>query len=282
MSTEASQPEVEVTPPQEQEEQPSQPVQQEAAPESTQDDDAAFAQGFHAAQGTDAPEPEAKPEEPSPEPQPEPAFTPEQVKEAIESVNALKQREAKLFGTIGALKQQIDALKAAPKPSQAAISLTQDKLKRLSAEFPEMAQMLAEDLSEALQGVSAPPAVAYEEIEQRINGRLEETSRAYETKLLTVMHPDWREVSAAPEFRGWVETLPEEDREQLANSWDATFIGSKLSAFKDWKSKTVQKQQTNQRRLETAVAPRGNPQKPPEPNPDEAFIQGFKQARGLS
>lgn len=252
--------------------------EQAAAPaDSKESADAAFEKGFNATQGIEEPEPE-----PQPEPAPQPAYDPEQVKELMEKVAALTQREAKVFGTMGALKQQIDALKAQPKPSQTALKLTADKFKRLSAEFPEMAQMFADDLNEALPGgaPSFDTAQIEQLVDQTVNSRLEQSSRAYEAKLLTVQHPDWKSVVASQEFAKWKETLPEDERKQLDDSWDAEFIGEKLRLHKDWKNKTVQQKQSNQRRLEAAITPRGSPQQPPAPSAEDAFIQGFKQARG--
>lgn len=266
--------------------------EQAAAPSQ---DDAAFEQGFNAAQGKEvtapAPVPEPAPE-PAPEPEPEPAppaepeFTTAQIKELVEKVSAMQQRESKVFGTIGALKQQLDQFKAQPQPSQAAIKLTAEKLKRLSAEFPEMAAMLSEDLNEALAGAPAAPALDPQQLQQQvqqiIDGRLTETSRTYEMKLLSLQHRDWQQVVQSPEFKTWKESLPEKDRTELDNSWEASFIGEKLTEFKDWKNKTVQTTQNRKARLEAAITPRGNPQSPPAPSAEDAFVSGFKQARGLA
>ena len=256
--------------PQEIQEQEPIEVQEPAPTEAVAEDDA-FQKGFNAAQGVDEPEPK-------PEPEPEPILTPEQARELLETVAALKQRDAKVFGTIGSLKQQLDAIKSQPTPQ--AVKLTADKLKRLSAEFPEMAQMLSEDLSEALQGGTIDPGQVSELVEQTVSSRLEQTSRSYEAKFLSIMHPDWKQVVASPEFEAWKQTLDEEERDQLLNSWDAQFIAEKISAHKDWKNKTVQNKQTNQRRLESAITPKGS-SAPPAPSPDDAFIQGFRQVRGI-
>jgi len=67
-------------------------VEQEAAPVS---DDAAFEHGFNAAQGVDDTPPEPPKEEP------EAAYTNDQVKDLMDTVAALKQRETKVFGAMG-------------------------------------------------------------------------------------------------------------------------------------------------------------------------------------
>ena len=126
----------------------SEAVEQAAAPEATADD-AAFQEGFDAARsGGELP------------PEPEPpkliaGFTEDQVKELLQKaaeVDQLKARESKMFGTLGSLKQAIDAVRNQPQAPQGGPVRISGALKRLSAEFPEMAALLSEDLNEALQG----------------------------------------------------------------------------------------------------------------------------------
>lgn len=256
-------------------------TEQAAAPS---DDDAAFERGFNDVEApapAEEPQPEPEPAaEPEPAPEPEFQLTPAQAKELYERSQKFEQQVSKAFGTIGALKQQIDQLKA--QPTQAAFKLTADKLKRLHAEFPEMAAMLSEDLNEAMAATPAvqTPAqnIPREDAEAKFNERLEQLSREKEQKILTVAHRDWPVVVQSPEFNAWKEKLPAEDREQLDNSWDAVFVADKISEFKDWKNKTVQTTQAKRTRLEAAITPRGNPQRPPAPSDDDAFVQGFNSA----
>lgn len=268
----------------EQVEQVAAPVEEPAAeaPEQKQqaDDDAAFEAGFNAAAGQ---EPE---EAPAVEPEPEPqeatfaGYKESEIKEMFEAVAALKQRESKIFGSMGALKQTIDSLRS--QTQSAPVKLTPDSLKRLSKEFPEIAQMLAEDLSEALpSGGAAAPVNVDDIVEQKVQTRLSEASRALETRLLSMQHRDWQQVVQSPEFTGWKETLPEEVKTELDNSWDATFIGEKLSEFKEWRTKSTQVKQTNKQRLAAAVAPtRGTATVRPAQTETDAFYAGFKAVRG--
>jgi hypothetical protein len=72
-----------------------------------------------------------------------------------------------------------------------------------------------------------------------------------------------------------------EDRDVLDNGWDAFSIGERLTAFKEWKSKAAQTKVSNQRRLEAAVTPRSTARSAPVVTEDDAFLQGFNQARGI-
>jgi hypothetical protein len=233
-------------------------------------EDAAFQAGFDSANGIEQPEPE-----PVPEPKLIAGYTEEQIKELVSTVEALKQRESKIFGSMGSLKQSIDSLKSTPQQSQA-LALSPDKFKRLSADYPELAALLAEDLN----GMSVAGQPNSDQFEQRLKTSVEETTKAFETKLLTVQHRDWKTVVASEDFVGWKETLPADEKEALDASWDAEFIGEKISAYKDWKAKASQSKQTNQKRLEAAITPKGNASGKPNLSETDAFLAGFKAVRG--
>jgi len=257
-------------------------VETAAAP----DDDAAFEAGFAEASGQ---EPEAKESEPEPEPEPEPTpepepqrffgYTEDEIKgmfAKVQEVDRLKEREAKIFGTLGSLKQAIEARREQP---TATAKITKESLKRLSAEFPEMAEMLSQDLSEI--AVGGQPAFDPTEVERIVESRVDRVTKAQEAKLLTEMHRDWETVVQEPEFATWKANLQEEDRQILDHGWDALKIGERLTAFKEWKSKAAQTKVSNQRRLEAAVTPRTTARSAPVMTEDDAFLQGFNQARGI-
>jgi len=250
-------------------------VEEVAVEEAAPQDDAAFEAGFAAANGDEV----IPPAEPEPEPEPPKMFgyTEDQFKalfEKAQEVDRLKEREAKIFGTLGSLKQAIEARREQP---TATAKFTKESLKRLYAEYPEMAEMLSQDLSEISIPQSAFDPTAVESI---VSKQVDQVGKTYETKLLTVMHPDWRNVVQTPEFDGWKETLAPKDREVLENGWDAISIGERITAFKEWKSKAAQKTVSNQRRLEAAVTPRTTARSAPVMTEDDAFLQGFNSARG--
>jgi hypothetical protein len=192
---------------------------------------------------------------------------------AQEAIDALKQRESKVFGTVGALKQQLDELKNRSTPT--APTITRDMLKKLGAEFPELADMLAEDLG-SLQ--SAPASVDPSAINEIVSTAMADTAKTYEKKLLTVMHPDWTKVVASDEFKVFRDTLPEAEREQLGSSWDALFIGEKLTAFKTWKAESESAKKQNTKRLAGSIPLQGTPGAAVTSDTD-AFLAGFKSAR---
>ena len=261
-------------------------VEQQTAEAPPQADDAAFLAGFKGVvEGTEeshegSEEPEAEPE---PEPEPErliAGYTETQLRDMlakISEVDRLKEREAKVFGTLGSLKQSLDSMRT-QQPTATVIS--KDKFKRLAAEFPEMAEMLAEDLS----GLALPQQQAGfdpSQFEAVLSERLEQVQRTQETKLLGMVHKDWRTVVQEPEFQTWKGSLAPEAQEVLNNGWDAELISEGLTAFKEWKTKATQTKVSKQARLETAVAPRSSARAAPVQTAEDAFYQGFKEARGI-
>lgn len=263
------------------------PVKQETTEASPQDD-ADFLAGFKGVvEGTDDADLTADLEpEPAPEPEPEPVkliagYTEEQLRDLLskaQEVDRLKASEAKLFGTLGSMKQAIDAMRTQQPTATAKYS--KEGFKRLSAEFPEMAEMLAEDLS----GFSLPQQQAgldISAVKSAINERIEVVKREQETKLLGVVHRDWRQVVQEPEFQTWKANLAPEAQEVLNNGWDAELIAEGLTAFKEWRTKAAQVKVSKQSRLEAAVAPRTTTRAAPVQTDEDAFMQGFKEARGI-
>lgn len=248
--------------------------EQGAAP-AEPSDDAAFQAGFDTARTGGEPEPEPEP------PKLIAGFTEEEVKNLLQKageVDRLKERESKVFGSLGALRQAVDALKAQPSPQAAAP--VNFALKRLSQEYPEMAESLMEDLKESLGGVGGqsfdPTAV-----DRIVSEKLESTSKNYELKLLSVMHPDWKTIPASPEFTQWKGTLAPDELQIVEDSWDAIAVGDTLSKFKAWKTQTSQAKQNRQSRLEAAATPtRGARTPTPSLTENDAFVAGWKSVRG--
>lgn len=251
----------------------SEAVEQVAAPEAEAADDA-FQAGFDTARSGGEPEPEPEP------PKLIAGFTEDQVKELLNKaaeVDKLKERESKLFGTLGSLKQSIDAIKSQPQAPQGSAVKLNGALKRLSAEFPEMAAMLSEDLNEALQGSAG--AGGYDNA--ALDSRLEQSSKAMELKLLSMAHRGWEKDVQTPEFAQWKGTLAPDELQIVNDSWDAVSVSAVLDKFKEWKGAATQTKQVRQSRLEAAITPRGNKAPTPSLSEDDAFIAGFKSARGV-
>ena len=261
-------------------------------------DDEAFAAGFSEARGDEppasepAPEPvqaEEQAEQPAVEAEPEPepqqnliaGMTEDQLRAAIlkaNEVDHLKSQLDKAFGKVGEVNRTLMQLQ-----QRSSVNLDKAKFKRLSEEFPEIAEMLASDLNDALGEVGGQsPAVDPEQFEKVVDERLIAMQQAQERRFLSRMHRDWESVVTSDEFKLWQQNvLPPEDAQVLATSWDSDFISDKLDEFKAWRSKATAAKENKQKRLEQAVTPRGDTREPPTAQTeDEAFLAAFKSARG--
>lgn len=211
--------------------------------------EAAFAAGFAADRGEEVvqaePMPEPEPEvqvEPESPPEPPKVFaglTEEQLTTALGRSSALQSTVDKMAGRIGQLMQQIDSLRTAPTVTAASQVALDLKLEKLSSQFPELAELLREDLQALrapapVEQPAAPAAAAFDQsaLEARIDEKLE-------VRVLTIMHPDWLEVARSPQFALWRDNvLGGEAGKQLMGSEDAGFISNKLTEYKRWRDAT--------------------------------------------
>jgi len=276
--------------------------------------DAEFEKGFHTERGEETPEPVVAPEpEVTPEPAvaatPElevkvepttPAFaglTEEQITTALARVSQQQATIDKLGGRIGHLIQQVEQLKSTPRTvaEQRSFDL---KLTRLTENFPELAEILREDLKdmgpgEAPAAAPAGPTFTAEDVDKIVTEKLtafqHQQERAMEVKVLGSAHPDWEQVIKTPQFAIWRDNVIADGKE-LMESENAAFISRKLTEFKDWAKATIvtapapaatAPAQSNRQRLANAVLPRTAAAQPAQgpATEEDAFMAAFKAER---
>ncbi len=275
--------------------------------------DAEFEKGFNAERGEvmeSAPEPTPEPEpatEPTPEPEakvePTPALaglTEEQITNALARVSQQQATIDKLGGRIGHLLQQVEQLKAVPRTTSEQRSFDL-KLTRLGEAFPELAELLREDLK-GIGDTPAAPAAAdqttftTEDVDRIVTEKLtsfqRQQERAMEVKVLGSAHPDWEQVIKTPQFAIWRDNVIKDGKE-LMESEDASFISRKLTEFKDWSKATIVTApapaaaahgQSSRQRLANAVLPRTSAAQPASgpATEEDAFMAAFKAERAKS
>lgn len=205
----------------------------------------------------------------------------------VGTVDELNGRIEKVFSKLGEFNRTIGELKQHAQ-SSSGVKLSADKLKRLSSEFPEMAQMIAEDLSEALQGAGGSQAPAFDpsQVDQLVSDRLsaveKKINEEMEKRWLKRQHRDWESVVQSDDFNLWKDNvLPKDEADQLNGSWDADYISEKLTDFKSWRDKAKQSKETKQKRLEAAIAPKGEAAGHGSAMDEEAAMAAaFKAVRG--
>jgi hypothetical protein len=199
-------------------------------------------------------------------------------------------------GKIGSIQQELKAIAARAADGQKS---AQVQLKRIKSEFPELGQMLEEDLNEATAAreVATPPDNAgdaapapqqqSEPADPFADPRVQQEIRTRERAIVDAVHPDWRELKATPEFSEWRNQLPQAARDLLASSWDANVLVDAFKDFKAWRDTraqqaTAQAEANKQRgkRLENAIpATKGAPTGINAVDDDAAFEAGFKAVR---
>lgn len=247
--------------------------------------------------GGSAPEPIAA-EEPAPD-APKPVLaglTEDQVAQALARVSQQQTTIDKLGGRLGQLMQTVEGLKTQPRTvaDQRSFDL---KLEKLGEAFPELAEMLREDLKGFVGGpaqASDQPAVqtfTADDVNKIVTEKLttfqQQQERGLEVRMLSTAHPEWQKTIQTPQFALWRDNVIE-DGKDLMESESAAFISLRLTQFKDWVKATSvapapqpTRQSNAQQRLANAVLPRGQDQgtTPGAVTEEDAFMAAFKSER---
>lgn len=209
-------------------------------------------------------------------------LTEEQVKQLLAKageVDDLKAQVRVVHGRFGELNSRIQHLN---KVGMSEEDLS--KAKSIATKYHEA--ILDGDMEKAnelyLQSMQLMPRQQVQQPQIDIGSALTEQTQKFEVKLLSMKHPDWRQQYQSSDFSLWMQTIPEADRQELGNSWDAAYISNKLDEFKSWRSKSTQSgQQTQkkQQRLVNAVTPQGTAHAVPNPVTEEEAMQAAIRAR---
>ncbi len=267
---------------------------QEQSPEDRAAEQAAFDASFESDDEPVAKKPEPAPEtitgpsaaeQPKAEKKPEPeAAQPAPSPKADDS--DVKAELRKLHGRIGALNDQLQqALKAKETDGKPAV-LTHTELKRLKAEFPEMAELLGADIADAMAGVKAT-AIDPDEIAKLVSrGVATEVAKVRED-FVNAEHANWKtdlwtgEPGASdrtPAYEAWRKTMTPEQANAIEASQSPAFVTRKLSEFYAWKDKASKAEAEKQNRLKAAVTPQGTARAGPQNlSDDEALMKGFAE-----
>ena len=199
-------------------------------------------------------------------------------------VDALEQElistRDRLFGRYGEVQRTLQEMKQAQAPSNGGAKLPAINLKRLSAEYPEIAEILAEDLSSAFPASTATEAPSIDDVMNAVDKRIE-------LRAMNAMRKDWRDVIKTDDFTLFKSQLPVAEQEQFEDSWDANYINDVITKYDAWKegatkqaSASTQKTTEKQNRLERAIQPRGTTTTNRSLSEEDEFEAGFKSVRG--
>lgn len=180
-------------------------------------------------------------------------MTEDELKEAISKAKRFDELEGRLtkthdtaFGRIGQMEQALKELQSRPAGQRPQIN--KDTFKSLTEYFGDdaLSEAFANDLSGIEFGGGNQSSGDYK---QDIKALKEEM----ETKLLTVVHKDWRTIAKSEEFGVWQNSLSPESRQTLNETWDGEKMIEAFDSFKDWRSRKADAEQKKQQRLEEAM-----------------------------
>jgi hypothetical protein len=200
--------------------------------------------------------------------------------EELETMTTAEIR--KLHGKFGDINRTLQELQKgnAAKPG---VRLAAAKLTRLQENFPELAEMLAEDLNDSAELGGSPSvdveALVNQQVDEKVKAAREEMEQRMQMNLLKIQHRDCFEIPKSDEWKVWLQTLPADEQEKIGDSWDADYLGSKLTEFKSWRDTKHQGSQQRKARLERAITPKGVAQavKPAVMTEEDGFAAAFKR-----
>lgn len=174
----------------------------------------------------------------------------------IEEVEQMTSAEIrKIHGKFGELNRALLELqKNGQTQQQAKVNFNGASFKRMQAEFPEIAEILAEDFNNF---GTADNTQSNEVIESRVAQVREELSKDMQKSLLLIQHKDAPQLLVSDDYKVWKQTLPDEERVKLDDSWDAMYIGEKLTEYKNWNAAKNSGTQERKERLQRAMTPKG-------------------------
>lgn len=212
-----------------------------------------------------------------------------QVKAILEKAAEFEKVEQRLYGKFGEFQKKLNAVQTAASSGQS-ISVTKEKLKRLSSDFPDLAELLADDLSDLLK--SPASGIDQEQVNtlvsEKLQSEIQRIEAENEKKLLTMAHRDWRQVRDSAEWDSWLNQLPADRQNEIRSSWSAVDLADAITEHKQWvkekadaEAKAAANAARRENKLANSVVPRGVPAAGPMKVPDSKGLDaGFKRVRG--
>lgn len=166
----------------------------------------------------------------------------------------------KLHGEIGNINRTLLTLQSAntaeTAPAEQAAALV---LKRLSTEYPELAQPLAEDISEAIQSAMAK-AGHTGDISSIVSAEVKQIRQADAIEALADEHPDYESVRETPAFKAWIATKDAAYQERFYTTWNPAIVSRNLTEFKTQQTAQSNTREKKHTRLAAAITPQGTNQ----------------------
>jgi hypothetical protein len=212
------------------------------------------------------------------------------VRAAAARTASYDQQFSKAFGTIGKLKELVNAFQAQT-PAGRRIEIPKDAFAAMERDFPELAQQTRAAIEAALSGL--PGTGAADVDVTKIEGMLASYTSRREVEALEDAYPEWRKIVGAVDvtreqpdpnnpFRKWLGTKDIAYQTRINGSESAAVIGRAIRAFQNETKAVPPKLNGTPRdaaradRIRGAVQPRGdNAGAPAGKSADEEFEAGY-------
>lgn len=177
----------------------------------------------------------------------------------------------KAFGKIGGIERTLSELRSGTK-----VDISDDEINAVEEDWPAVANLLRKVRA---AGTDAP-ALDEDALGQLVEKRLapvmqslpQQVEQAVEVRLLSKVHPDWKDQTAKPEWGQYVGALPAAEARKLYDAWDSDYIAGHLTTFK----KALKASTSRRQELAEAATPRGVGGATPGSSIEDEFNAGFK------
>lgn len=202
-------------------------------------------------------------------------------------VEAMKRQIDKAHGHIGELNRrllQTPAPAPAAAPAAPAAATLSPDLQQFEADYPEVAQYVRALGITPQQRQETPPADASPAQADAQAVQAGSDPLAIELAVMDRVHTGWREKLGSQEFSMWLASQEETVRQAYDTAQTADAMAAVLGQFDQWttaRTVAADKAAKGQQRLQKAVTPSGNAQRPQSaPTELEAMEAAFKKTLG--
>lgn len=178
----------------------------------------------------------------------------------------------KAFGKIGGIERTLSELRSGTK-----VDISDDEIEAVEEDWPAVANLLRKVRA---AGSTDAPALDEDALGQLVEKRLapvmqslpQQVEQVVEMRLLSRVHPDWKDQTNSAEWQQYVGALPAAEARKLYDAWDADYIAGHLTTFKKARKATASRRQE----LAEAATPRGVGGAAPGSSIEDEFNAGFK------
>lgn len=199
-------------------------------------------------------------------------------------VEVMKRQIDKAHGHIGELNRRLLQTPAAAPAAPAVAALSPADLQQFEADYPEVAQYVRALGITPQQRQETPPADAPSAQADAQTVQAGSDPLAIELAVMDRVHTGWREKLGSQEFSVWLASQEDAVRQAYDTAQTADAMAAVLGQFDQWttaRTVAADKVAKGQQRLQKAVTPTGNAQRPQSaPTELEAMEAAFKKTLG--